>query len=190
MRSTRNRRNLVSFAGWLYADVLLVVALIGFGSVVASARTPRTKPPIVPTTTTTTTTTIAPENAFQLHCREFIIKRLDLTMAQELFERRLKQSVAAEIAERKLNPSRAKIGIIYVYGYGDSDGGTRLARDFKSRFFGGTELERVESDEGGAFFVTVNGEKYKLRNDNGGGQPEVVIKGRLIFSGPQDSECD
>lgn len=113
-----------------------------------------------------------------------------MTMTQELFEMRLRQSVATEITQRKLNPSRAEVGIIYVYGYGESNRGTRLAREFKSRFFAGTELERVESDEGGAESVTVNGGKYKLRQDNGGGQPEVVIKGRLIFSGPQDSECD
>jgi len=112
-----------------------------------------------------------------------------MTMTQELFEMRLRQSVATEITQRKLDPSRAEVGIIYVYGYGESNSGTKLAREFKSRFFAGTELERVESDEGGAEFVTVNGDKYKLRENNGGGQPEVVIKGRLIFSGPQDSEC-
>lgn len=191
MPVSRKRRDLVSISGWLYADVLLVIAFIGFGSVVASTRTPRVKPPVVPTTipSTTTTTTIRPEDTLQLHCREFVIKRLDATMTQQLFESRLRQSIDAEIAKRRLSRDGAKVGIIYVYGYGDSDSGKKRARDFKSQFFSGTELDRVESDEGGAFSVVENGQTYRLRADNGGGQPEIVIKGRLIFSGPQDSEC-
>ncbi len=189
MPVSRKRRDLVSVSGWLYADVLLVIAFIGFGSVVASARTPRVKPPVVPTTIPSTTTTIKSEDTLQLHCREFVIKRLDATMTQQLFESRLRQSIDAEIAKRRLSRDKAKVGIIYVYGYGDSDSGKERARDFKSQFFSGTELDRVESDEGGAFSVVENGQKYTLRADNGGGQPEVVIKGRLIFSGPQDSEC-
>jgi len=188
---SRKRRDLVSVSGWLYADVLLVIALIGFGAVVAGGPPPppTTTTTTSTTTTSTTTTTTTKSDALQLHCREFVIRRLDVTMTQELFEMRLRQSVDTEITKRNLNRLRAKVGIIYVYGYGDSNDGTRLAREFKRKYFGGTELERVESDEGGAVFVNVNGEQIKLRADNGGGKPEIVIKGRLIFSGPQDSEC-
>ena len=189
MADEPKRRDLVSVSGWLYADVLLVIALIGFGSIFASKTTAPPRPTPTTVRSTTTTTTLAPNDRFQLHCGEFLIVRLDQTMTKELFAKRLREDTATAIEARGLNPSASKIGIIYVYGFGDITVGSGWARAFAREFFPGTPLEKVEKDFGGSKAVDVGTEKYRLRADNGGGKPEVVIKARLIYSGKQDSEC-
>lgn len=189
MADEPKKKDLVSVSGWLYADVLLVIALIGFGSIFASKTSAPPKPTPTTVRSTTTTTTLAPEERLQLHCREFLIDRLDLTMTQELFRERVIKATAAAVRARRLDPADSEIGIIFVFGYGDQGVGKALAKKFKDTYFRNSPLAGVEADFGGATVVEHNGDIYALKANNGGGKPEVVIKARLIYSGKQDSEC-
>ena len=189
MADEPKKRDLVSVSGWLYADVLLVIALIGFGSIFASKTSAPPRPTPTTVRSTTTTTTLAPEERLQLHCREFLIERLDLTMTQELFQQVVIDETAAAVRGRGLDRASSEIGIIFVFGYGDQGVGKALAKKFIDTYFRNSPLAGVEADFGGATAVEDNGVRYALSEDNGGGKPEVVIKARLIYSGKQDSEC-
>ena len=189
MADEPKKKDLVSVSGWLYADVLLVIALIGFGSIFASKTSAPPKPTPTTVRSTTTTTTLAPEERLQLHCREFLIEGLDLTMTEELFRNKVIEETKDAVRARGLDRASSEIGIIFVFGYGDQGVGKALAKKFIDTYFRNSPLAGVEADFGGATVVEHNGKIYALKANNGGGKPEVVIKARLIYSGKQDSEC-
>ena len=111
----------MSLSGWLFADLFLVLIVVGFSLswVTKEVATKSTKPPTTTTTTTTqpleTTTTLP--TVYQLSCQEFGIP-LNLNEGLDATIVLIRQAISDEILRRGWNPDDVKPGLINLFaGY-------------------------------------------------------------------------
>jgi len=137
----------MSLSGWLFADLFLVLIVVGFSLswVTKEEATKSTEPPATTTTTTTipmqpqeTTTTVP--NVYQLSCQEFGIP-LNLTDGLDETVRLINRAIRDEISRRGWNPDDVKPGLINLFaGYldtgdikSDQRGASSRADDLKKK---------------------------------------------------------
>ena len=168
--------NLVSSAGWLYADLLLVLTIIGFGAIVARRET---DPPPAPKVSQLSST--------NLNCNEFAI-RLDSGLDQTSINQIVDDEVRSSIRNGSLPLGDTSVGLVIIYGgYGSServtDGKTR-AKNFISKI---KQTEWMNSSElvlGGANQVEIGSDSVSV------GPEEILLKVYLVYQGnPASSGC-
>lgn len=166
-----------ALAGWLYADLLLALVVVGFATAWITQSSPPppkpTSPPSsVSTTTTTSTTTTAPDGpvTFQLSCDEMFIGPEILGLSPLERDAQVRNLVEEAKLMYGWKPDDAKPAIVLLYGghQGDAAKGERAAalmgdnlRKELPDLFG-----RVEMRSGGATSVNVNGQKQKIGTSN------------------------
>ena len=112
----------MSLSGWLFADLFLVLIVVGFSLswVTKEVATKSTKPPATTTTTIPmqpleTTTTLP--TVYQLSCREFGIP-LNLNGGLDATIVLIRRAISDEILRRGWNPDDVKPGLINLFaGY-------------------------------------------------------------------------
>jgi hypothetical protein len=172
----KRENNLVSSAGWLYADLLLVLTIIGFGAIVARRDT---DPPPAPKVSQLSST--------NLNCNEFAI-RLDSGLDQTSINQIVDDEVRSAISNGSLPLGDTSVGLVIIYGgYGSSetvtDGKTR-AKNFIPKI---KQTEWMNSSElvlGGANQVEIGLDRVSV------GPREILLKVYLVYQGnPASSGC-
>lgn len=168
--------NLVSSAGWLYADLLLVLTIIGFGAIVARKET---DPPPKPKTSELSST--------NLNCNEFAI-RLDSGLDQVSINQIVDDEVRSAIRYGDLPLGDTRVGLVIIYGgYGSgetvTDGKTR-AKNFIPKIKQTDWMNSSELVLGGANQVEIGIDRVSV------GPREILLKVYLVYQGnPASSGC-
>lgn len=199
----KGKSNLVSSAGWLYADLLLVLVIIGFG---------------VATTTDDSTvlkqriTALEQENrdlkndlekaqqrirelensgseSWQLNCREVGLE-VSKSVSQFDLDEKVNRNIELAIENRKLNPEFTKVGLVLSYGGYDANAGMSTEIGFRDaekllpKLQASPRLQGAEFLSNGAQTVRINGDKQLVSDDG------VYLKIYLVYKGdPSLSEC-
>lgn len=175
MSVLKSRSDLVSSAGWLYADLLLALTIIGFGTIVARKDT---DPPI--TTTTTTTTTMVPLSSTNLNCNEFAII-LDSFSDESAVNQVVDSEVRAAINEFGLPIDKTQVGLVLVYGGYASTESVRQGKDHAKSFVPKLRqtnwLNRSELVVGGANEVDIGNERKSVS------AKQILLKIYLVYQG-------
>jgi hypothetical protein len=172
----KRESNLVSSAGWLYADLLLVLTIIGFGAIVARRET---DPPPAPKVNQLSST--------NLNCNEFAI-RLDSGLDQTSINQIVYEEVRSAIRDGNLPQGDTSVGLVIIYGgYGSSetvtDGKTR-AKNFVSKIKQTDWMNSSELVLGGANQVEIGLDRVSV------GPREILLKVYLVYQGnPASSGC-
>lgn len=172
----KRENNIVSSAGWLYADLLLVLTVIGFGAIAARRET---DPPPIPKATQLSST--------NLNCNEFAI-RLDSGLDQTSIDQIVDDEVRAAIRNGNLPLGETTVGLVLVYGGYQSnetvtDGKTR-AKEFIPKIKRTTWMSSSELVLGGANQVDIGLERVAV------GPREILLKVYLVYQGnPSSSGC-
>jgi hypothetical protein len=199
----RNKSNLVSSAGWLYADLLLVLVIVGFG-VASTTKDPSALKQRI--------SVLEQENqelknelekaqqrirelensgseSWQLNCREVGLE-VNKSVSQLDLDEKVNKNIELAIENRKLNPEFTKVGLVLSYGGYDAraglsnDSGFRDAEKLLPMLQASPRLQGAEFLSNGAQTVRINGDKQMV-NDDG-----VYLKIYLVFKGdPALSEC-
>jgi hypothetical protein len=195
--------NLVSSAGWLYADLLLVLAIIGFGVTTTMNDTSALKQRV---------TALEQENqelkndlekaqqrirelessgseSWQLNCREVGLE-LNKSVSQTDLDEKIDKNIQLAIENRKLNPEFTKVGLVLSYGGYDANAGLSTESGFRDaekllpKLQASPRLQGAEFLSNGAQTVRINGDKQLVSDDG------VYLKIYLVFKGdPSLSEC-
>ena len=168
--------NLVSSAGWLYADLLLVLTIIGFGALVARRDTDPPPPPKVTELSST-----------NLNCNEFAI-RLESRADQASVNQIVDEEVRYAISDGNLPLNDTRVGLVIIYGgYGSSEtvtDGKTYAKNFIPKV---KQTEWMSSSElvlGGANQVEIGLDRVSV------GPREILLKVYLVYQGdPGSSGC-
>ena len=177
----RNSNSLVSSAGWLYADLLLALTIIGFGAVVA------TKDTDPPTTTTVTQSTTVEKLSTNLNCNEFAI-RLDSEANQSEVDQIVDTQVREAISNENLPLDETQVGIVIMYGgYGSGEtvtDGKNYAISFKPKIRNTGWMRNSELVLGGANQIEIGSNRVAV------GPREILLKVYLVYRGdPNSSGC-
>jgi hypothetical protein len=198
-----NKSNFVGSAGWLYADLLLVLVIVGFGVASTTEDTSAIKLRI---------TALEQENkqlksdlekaqmrirelessgseSWQLNCREVGLE-VNKTVSQLDLDEKVNRNIELAIKNRKLNPDFTKVGLVLSYGGYDAkagqstDSGFRDAEKLLPMLQASPRLQGAEFLSNGAQTVRINGDKELVHDDG------VYLKIYLVFKGdPALSEC-
>ena len=180
----RDSNSLVSSAGWLYADLLLALTIIGFSAVVA---TNHTDPP--PTTTTVAQSTTVPKEKLStnLNCNEFAI-RLDSEANQSAVDQIVDSQVREAISNENFPLDETQVGIVIMYGgYGSGEtvtDGKNYAISFKPKIRNTSWMRNSELVLGGANQIEIGSNRVAV------GPREILLKVYLVYRGdPNSSGC-
>ena len=198
-----NKSSFVTSAGWLYADLLLVLVIVGFG-VASTSKDPSALQKRI--------SVLEQENqelkndleiaqqrirelessgseSWQLNCREVGLE-VSKSVSQLDLDEKVNRNIELAIENRKLNPEFAKVGLVLSYGGYDAkvgmstEIGFRDAEKLLPMLQASPRLQGAEFLSNGAQTVRINGDK-QLVSDNG-----VYLKIYLVFKGdPLLSEC-
>ena len=168
--------NLVSSAGWLYADLLLVLTIIGFGAIVARRDTDPPPPPKVTELSST-----------NLNCNEFAIS-LDSGMDQSSVNQIVDEKVREAIRDGNLPFDQTRVGLVLVYGgYGKGESfpdGKERARKFIDKIKETVWMGTSELVYGGANQIEIGVKSVSVR------AREVLLKVYFVYQGdPGSSGC-
>jgi hypothetical protein len=199
----KGRSNLVSSAGWLYADLLLVLVIIGFGVATTTDDSSVLKQRI---------TALEQENqelkndleialqrirelessgseSWQLNCREVGLE-LSKSVSQSDLDEKINKNIELAIENRKLNPQFTKVGLVLSYGGYDAKAGLSTESGFRDAekllpmLQASPRLQGAEFLSNGAQTVRINGDKQLVSDDG------VYLKIYLVYKGdPSLSEC-
>ena len=168
--------NLVSSAGWLYADLLLVLTIIGFGAIVARRDTDPPPPPKVTELSST-----------NLNCNEFAI-RLESGADQASVNQIVDEEVRRAIDNGNLPLDQTSVGLVLIYGgYGSGESfpdGKERARNFVDKIKQTDWMSTSELVYGGANQVEIGVKSLPV------GAREILLKVYLVYQGdPGSSGC-
>lgn len=172
----KRENNLVSSAGWLYADLLLVLTIIGFGAIIARRDTDPPPPPKVTELSST-----------NLNCNEFAI-RLDSGMDQSSVSQIVDEEVRKAISDGNLPLEQTSVGLVLVYGgYGKGESfpdGKERARKFIDKIKQTEWMGTSELVYGGANQIEIGEDSVSV------GAREVLLKVYFVYQGdPASSGC-
>jgi len=176
MAFNKRGNNLVSSAGWLYADLLLALTIIGFGTIVARKETDPPPPPKVSQLSST-----------NLNCNEFAI-RLDSGSAQPLVSQIVDDEVRNAISNGNLPIDQTRVGLVIIYGgYGSNEtvtDGKTHAKNFIPKIKQTDWMSSSELVLGGANQVEIGLDRVSV------GPREILLKVYLVYQGdPASSGC-
>lgn len=200
----KSRSNLVSSAGWLYADLLLVLVIIGFGVASTTENTSALKERIAALEQENiqlkTDLEIAQQRirelestgaeSWQLNCREVGLE-VSKSVSQADLDEKVNRNIELAIENRKLDPEFTKVGLVLSYGGYDAqagqstDSGFRDAETLLPLLQLSPRLHGAEFLSNGAQTVRINGDKQLVSKDG------VYLKIYLVYKGDTAlSECD
>lgn len=153
------RPDLVASAGWLYADLLLVLVIVGLGVASTVEDTSELKKQIIALEISNSDLTnqisgLKEENSklqdelaqaqqkilelqnlgsesWQLNCREVGLE-VDKTVSQSELDAKVSKNIDLAISNRELNPLFTKVGMVLSYGGYDSESGETTDTGFRS----------------------------------------------------------
>ena len=180
----------ISIAGWIYADLLLALSIIGLGAA-SFAITKDKVPSLNAVPTTNSTTTVPKVRSANLSCDEMVFRFTSSELKNNPTElgQRFDQEVLQYTQSRNL--ASAKVGIMLLYGGYDTqqertlDGKSRAdeAASIIRKF--STQISNVETRTGGAASITDGGQKLEI-----GGSGDFAIVAYLVYDGdPTSSGC-
>jgi len=198
-----NKSSFVTSAGWLYADLLLVLVIVGFG-VASTSKDPSALQKRI--------SVLEQENqelkndlekaqqrirelensgseSWQLNCREVGLE-VSKSVSQLDLDEKVNRNIELAIENRKLNPEFAKVGLVLSYGGYDAkvgmstEIGFRDAEKLLPMLQASPRLQGAEFLSNGAQTVRINGDKQLVSDDG------VYLKIYLVYKGdPSLSEC-
>ncbi len=198
----KQNSGLVSSAGWLYADLLLVLVIVGFGVASVNDDEATLKRNIYEISSENTrlkekisdledeideikkNVTVDPAASWQLNCQEFGLE-ISENASQTDIDEKVKSNFERAITDRGLDPNFTKVGIVLAYGGYDkssgetADQGLRDAEEIKGKLKASPYLTGAEMILGGANRVTIN-ESKELVSTSG-----VYLKIYLIYRGDE-----
>ena len=200
--------NLVASAGWLYADLLLVLVIVGFGVASInddeatlkrkvyelSSENIKLKEKIsdledeIKKLKLVTPPDVA--ESWQLNCKEFGLE-VAKNASQEDINEKVKSNLKRAISNRGLNPDFTKVGIVLAYGGYDkslgetTEEGQRDAEKLKGKLEATSSLYGTEMIFFGAARVTINESKEQVSTSG------VYLKIYLVYRGDASlSQCN
>ena len=199
----KSKSNLVGSAGWLYADLLLVLVIIGFGFTTITNDGSELKQRIADLEQENQELKNDLEKAqqrirelessgsesWQLNCKEVGLE-VNKTVSQSDLDEKVNRNIELAIENRKLNPEFTKVGLVLSYGGYDAKAGVSTESGFRDAekllpmLQVSPRLQGAEFLSNGARTVGINGDKQLVSDDG------VYLKIYLVFKGdPSLSQC-
>ena len=198
---------IVSSAGWLYADLLLVLVIVGFGVASINDDEATLKKQVYELTSENSrlkekisdledeieelkkVAAVDPTVSWQLNCREFGLE-IAKNASQEDIDSKVRSNFERAVSNRGLDPNFTKVGIVLAYGGYDksagetTDQGQRNAEKIKGKLEASPYLTGTEMIFFGASRVNIN-ESKELVSTSG-----VYLKIYLVYRGDAtESQC-
>lgn len=191
---------IVSSAGWLYADLLLVLVIVGFGVASISDDEATLKRQVYELTSENSrlkdeieelkkVAAVDPTVSWQLNCREFGLE-IAKNASQEDIDSEVKSNFERAVSNRGLDQNFTKVGIVLAYGGYDkssgetTDQGQRDAEKIKGKLEASPYLTGTEMIFFGASRVNINESKESVSTSG------IYLKIYLVYRGDAtESQC-